>query len=383
MATVLIFIAVLALLVLTHEFGHFIVARICGVRVYEFGFGFAPCLASYAKINGRWHWRVGKIRDDEAEGTVYTVNLLPLGGFVRLKGENINDTGANDKDSFQNKPAMARVGIIVAGVVMNVLLAWVMLSIIFMVGMPEPVPSAKDIPAKVSHYIQVLGVQTGSAADEAKIVDGDEIIGVDGLTSPSTDEFKNYIKTKAATDVYLNVRRGSNVEKIKVTPKLDATSKQALIGVGIVDIVVNKYNFFSALGHGFTTALDYMRQILYGFWQLIHSAFGGPSVEGEVAGPVGVAVMTGRAARLGFLYLVHFSAVLSLNLAILNVLPVPALDGGRLLFIVINSLKKKPVAAHIEHMVHNISFLLLIILILGVTAKDLYVLISPWLHRVF
>lgn len=387
MYTILVFLAVLVVLVLTHEFGHFIVARLSGMRVYEFGFGFPPRLGGLAKINGKWRFFGPKTNWEDPsaatlgagsapEGTIYTLNLLPLGGFVRIKGENGDAPDARDSDSFSSKKNGRKFAVLVAGVVMNVLTAFVLLSGAYMYGVPESVSSsvAKNVP---NHHVQILEVTTGSAGAAAGMMPGDQVFVIGDQVNPTTDEFRAYVQAHGTDLIPLTIQRRGKEVRVAVRPIMSATEKRPIIGVAIADVAVRKLGFFEAIAQGAKTTGVFIREIIFGLGKLVASLFGGPSVAGEVAGPVGVAVMTGQAARLGLVYLAQFAAVLSLNLAVLNVLPIPALDGGRLFFVIINAFKKKPVSARIEQIIHSVTFALLILLVVVITVKDIGGLLGP------
>lgn len=383
MYTLLVFLGVLVVLVIAHEFGHFIVARRSGMRVYEFGFGFPPKIANLAKINGKWRLGGPRMDVENAEGTVYTLNLLPLGGFVRIKGENNADPSALDSDSFSSKKTSRKIGVLLAGVGMNVVVAALLLSGTYMVGVPEAV-SPEAALQNANHYVQVLEVVSGGAGEMAGLLPGDQVIGVGEIVSPNTEQFRDYVQAHQTEQIVFAVKRGDQNVSVSVTPVIDAVEGRALVGVAIADVVIKKFGFFAAVFEGVKTTGFYGKEIIFGLGKLVASIFGGPSVDGGVSGPVGVAVMTGQAARMGLVYLAQFAAILSLNLAVLNVLPIPALDGGRLLFVIINAIKRKPVSPKLEQIVHSVTFMLLILLVVVITAKDIGGLLPPlgtWFHK--
>ena len=352
MGTILLFIVVLSLLVFVHELGHFLVAKKMGMKVEEFGFGFPPKL-------------FGITRGD----TTYSINWIPLGGFVRIKGESGENRG--DTDSFASKKAWKRFCVLAAGVVMNLFLAIVLFSIGFMVGLPTMIDENLSASATVKERVlTVATVVKDSAAAQAGIQDGDTINFIDGQTFPSAEAARTYLLEKGPSGVTLEVKGQDDAVR---TEKLTSTQIDGknLLGVGLIETGLVSYSFFPAIGHGIMTTVDFTRQIFQAFGGMFMSLINGHGPGVELSGPVGIAVLTGRVAAMGFIYLLQFTALLSINLAVLNVLPFPALDGGRILFLIIEKLRGRPVSQKIEAMVHNFGFGLLMLLVVFVTYKDI------------
>jgi regulator of sigma E protease len=181
---------------------------------------------------------------------------------------------------------------------------------------------------------------------------------------------QQYVSEHATEKIPLTVSRNGETITKELQPVVLEDSKTAGFGVGIVELGVVRYPWYKALGEGFITTFVFLKEILVGFYALIKGLVSGAGVGAGVAGPVGVAKMTGQVARLGFIYLMQFTALLSLNLAVLNILPIPALDGGRLLFVIIGKIIRRPVTPKIEQITHAIGFVLLMILVVLVTARD-------------
>lgn len=351
MLTFLIFIAVLAVLVLSHEFGHFIAARKSGMKVYEFGFGFPPKLFSIKKGE-----------------TIYSVNLIPLGGFVKIKGENGEETGP---DSFADQKTWKKAITLFAGVGMNVVLAFVLLSIGFMRGLPQVVD---NLPAGVSikdRRLEIMEVMSGKPADQAGLEPGDAIIGLDDLKNPGIKTMQDYVDSRKDRDILVVVKRGERILEQKIHPFVYADTGKGGLGVGLVEVGLVSYPLHKAIYFGLLMTGSYLKEITFSFYYLIAGLFAGQPAGEALSGPVGIAVMTGHIARLGFSYLLNFIALLSLNLAIINILPIPALDGGRLLFLLIGAIKRKPVAQKYEQIAHGVGFALLMFLVTVITIKDL------------
>ncbi|MBI4592331.1 RIP metalloprotease RseP [Candidatus Uhrbacteria bacterium] len=353
METLLLFILVLSLLVFVHEFGHFIVAKKMGMKVEEFGFGFPPRL---------WGVRRGE--------TVYSINWIPLGGFVKIKGE--SGEHSHDSDSFASKPAWKRFVVLIAGVAMNLVLAAVLFSIGYMVGLPSIIDESLPSSARIeSQEITVMQVVEGSPAAEAGVVSGDVIESLDGKVVTSDVEARDYFAQYAAegVDVLVNKSDGSYATYTLTSEYLESIDT---IGVGIAFVSTGfvSYPFFQAIGQGVFTTYQFTVEILKAFGGLIRDLVVSQEVAVDLSGPVGIAVMTGQVAAMGLIYLLQFTAVLSINLAIINVLPFPALDGGRILFLAIEKLRGRAVNQKLEVAVHNLGFMLLMVLVVLVTYKD-------------
>lgn len=379
MLTLIIFILVLAVLVLSHEFGHFIVARKCGIKVDEFGFGFPPRLVGIRRITystgkKRWHlvWGSRAIEHEihdtgSLPGTLYSINWLPLGGFVRIKGE--DGENVNDADSFSSHPIWQRMLVVAAGVVFNVALAAILLSTGYLLGAPSSGGSIDSAYIK-NVKVHVLQVLPESPAARAGFEAGDIIDKVDGQIATRLTQVQDLFGAKPGQMVTVSVIRGNAVLEKNVVPLFNSSTNRAQIGVGIAEVGVVQFPWYLAIYHGVIDTGLYLAQIILAFYYLIVGLFAGASVAG-VSGPIGVAVMTGEAARLGLGYLIQFMAMLSLNLAVLNILPIPALDGGRLFFLILNKVLRRPVPQNFEKIVHALGFILLLILVLAVSIKDL------------
>lgn len=371
LVTISIFIVVLAILVLSHEFGHFIVARKNGITVEEFGFGFPPRLVGLQRVesdSGR-HWQIIWHKKQLAEtvshhtGTLYSINLIPLGGFVRIKGENAVDEDAHERDSFATKKTWQKALVLVAGVVMNIVLAAILLSIGYMIGMPSV---GDNGPGK----LEVLQVIDGKPAATAGIQVGDAILKVDALDSPTIAQFQQYVNDHKNDELSVTVEHAGQQTIKKIRPAVYADTGKSGIGVALATVGTIRYPWYRAIIEGCRSTGEYLVLIVLGFWQLLVGLFRGAGVGGAISGPVGVAVMTGEAAKLGLSYLLQFTALLSLNLAVLNILPVPSLDGGRLVFVFVNKLFRRGISPRVEQIIHTVGFVLLMALVVVVTVRD-------------
>ncbi len=387
MITLLIFLAVLSVLVISHEFGHFFTARKNGIKVDEFGFGFPPRVVGIQRLtrtlaDGSFSrsWRViwgGKdstVTSDPSitAGTLYSFNIIPLGGFVKIKGENGGAEGASDPDSFASKKAWQKALVLTAGVMMNILVAWVLLSIGLMIGTPQPTDSMADTSNIRDRHIQIVDVLEGKPAAEAGILAGDRLVSIDAVENPRLSELQAYVDEHRTETITVKVSRGSEIITKEIKPVVYEDTGKGGLGVAITEIGTVRYVWYRAVYEGARETGWYFKQILFGFGSLIKGLFTpGSSAAESVSGPVGVAVMTGQVARLGIIYLMQFTAVLSLNLAVLNILPIPALDGGRLLFVIISKLTRKGRTIKYEQIAHTVGFALLMLLVIVITVKDL------------
>ncbi len=364
--TIIIFVLVLSVLVFVHEFGHFFSARKFGVKADEFGLGFPPrALGVYKDIKGKWRKLLGNKSIEELTGdetpadTVYSLNWLPIGGFVKIKGE--NGDSRDEKDSFGAKPIWKRAIILAAGVFMNIVLAFVLFSLCFMIGAPQSVDTGGKI--------QITEVLKGSPAQVAGVLSGDVVLGADEQIFANVPEVQQYIGAKGSNELALNIKRGGESLIIKITPEIK--EGKAIIGIGLDQLDTVSYPFFQAIWEGLKHTAILLWLIIVAFFGLIRNLFMGIGAGDAVGGPIRIAQMTGEVARFGLVNLLNFTAILSLNLAVINFLPFPALDGGRILFLIIEKIKGKAVKRETEAIIHNLGFMILIALIILVTYKDI------------
>ncbi|MBI4135291.1 RIP metalloprotease RseP [Candidatus Uhrbacteria bacterium] len=371
MLTLLIFLLVLSVLVFVHEFGHFITAKRAGLRVDEFGFGFPPRLVGFQRINGRRKivWGTPKNFDVREGNTLYSINWLPFGGFVRIKGEGGQE--AEDQDSFATRGAGVRVWIIAAGVLMNLVLAVALMSVGYLVGFPQVVEGEISKHARVSdRHIQIMGVLPDGPAGSAGLKSGVRLLSAGGREVKNAEDFKTLVTEALGRSLTIQVERENEKSEFTATPIILEETGAAGIGVAIANVAVVRYPFWLAVPKGAELTIELAGAIVTAVGGLIRDAVIGKPVGADLAGPVGIAVLTGEAARQGFIYLLQFVAVLSINLAILNIIPFPALDGGRILFIILEKLRGRPVGRKVEAWIHGIGFAFLIFLVLAVTVRD-------------
>lgn len=366
--TLITFIIVLGLLVFVHELGHFITAKRAGVKVEEFGFGFPPRIFGFYKDENK-RWKIAHAKTKEAPSTIYSLNWVPLGGFVKIKGE--QGEGAEDPDSFVNKSPGQRVWILSSGVLMNAVLAVVLLAIGFYVGLPQIVDGQDLKGARISESkIQIVEVIDRLPAQKEGVQLGDTLITIDGITFSEIEEIQDYVDDKINQEVTVVLSRDKEKITKTIIPELNPETGRAGLGVALVKTATVSYPWYLAIWQGFLLTLFLFKAIILAFYELFKNLLVSKEVVVDVAGPVGIAVLTGQVARLGIIYILQFTALLSINLAIINFAPFPALDGGRVLFIIIEKIRGKAVDQKIENFAHNLGFALLMFLILIITFRD-------------
>ncbi|PJE50665.1 MAG: hypothetical protein COV29_02935 [Candidatus Yanofskybacteria bacterium CG10_big_fil_rev_8_21_14_0_10_36_16] len=357
MLTAIIFIIVLGILIFVHELGHFLTAKRSGMKVEEFGFGFPP--------------RIWGIKKGE---TMYSINWIPFGGFVKILGEDGEDK--NNPRSFASKPAGVRSKVIVAGVVMNLLLAFVLLTIGNAFGLrvglldEDMASRAKDLK------IQIIEIAKDSPADEAGIVPLDEIfgflIGGEQVRAESIEKTQETINEYAGEELTFLIRKGEEISEVVMTPRIDPPEGQGATGIALAQTGIIKYPWYQVPIKGIESTAIVTINTFVGYGTIIKNLFTTGKAGVELTGPVGIAIITGQATRLGITYLMQFTALISVNLAVLNIIPFPALDGGRLLFIIIEKVRRRPISRNVENIVNTAGFALLILLMLYVTTKDIF-----------
>jgi len=344
--------------VLVHEFGHFIVAKICHVGVEEFGFGFPP------RIFG---WKKGK--------TIYSLNWIPIGGFVKIKGivgaDQDNTADAKANDSFMVKPIWQRFAILFAGVFMNFILCAGLFSIGYTVGFPsllEDVPASAQIKNK---HVAIMEVMPDTPANKADLQAGDIIEKINNQPVDSISDLKNSInQQEEGKNVNLIIdRKEQTIEKTVNITKI-ADNNELGMGVYLTETGTVSFPWYEAIYRGCKQTILLVAMIFAALWDIIYSLITSGQSAVDFSGPIGIAVLTNEMTKLGFIYVLQFTALLSINLAIFNLLPLPALDGGRLLFLIIEKLRGRPTNQKIEAIIHNVGFALLILLVILVTFRD-------------
>ncbi len=353
MITVIIFLIVLAVLIFVHELGHFLVARACGIRVDAFALGFGPKIISK---------KVGE--------TTYALNLIPFGGYVKIFGENPDDESINSPDkarSFVNKAKWQQIIVLVAGILFNFIFAWFLITISFSSGVLASIDSYPEYQNQMhDQHIALTYINPGSPADKAGLKAGDTLVGVNSLL-----ELQNKINNSKDKGIEINYIRDSVPGKVNVVAEKGIVDGKYAIGIAMDNVATLKLPFHKAISEGFRFTLHIIAVTFTGLYDLVSGIWKGTASLSSVSGPVGIVGLVGDAAKLGFTYLIMFTAVISVNLGVLNLVPFPALDGGRVLFVIIEAIIRRPIKPAIANTTNEIGFGLLILLMIVVTYKDI------------
>lgn len=355
---IVVFIIILAILVLVHELGHFIAAKKNGIKVEEFGFGFPPRV---------WGFKKGE--------TLYSINLLPIGGFVKLYGEEYHEEDGTKVDpklknrAFVNKKPWQKAIVIVAGVLMNFALAWVLITYLFTQGVPTPTDN-----------VIVDDVKPGTPAAVAGLKAKDEVISlrVDGREQKvsSTEELIALSKKYGGREVVFNIKRGESRQSVTVVPRKDPPNGEGPLGIVITSYVNKKYPWYEAPFYGLVHSFQITRQIVVELGKVIASFVTGGGAKVDVAGPIGIAQFTGQAIKFGNNAVLELMALLSLNLAVVNILPFPALDGGRLVFVIYEWITRRQVNKKIEQYTNIFGMVVLLSLAALISVNDIVKLLK-------
>lgn len=370
LATVAAFIGVLVVLVLVHELGHFVAAKRSGITVEEFGIGFPPRITSVT-----WH------------GTRYSLNWIPLGGFVKMLGEDgdvevrrLRERGLDDEEieramdgAFNRRPVWIRVAVLLAGVAMNFVLA----AALFGIAFSMPVPYGKG-------PLEVASIQPDSPASQTLEV-GDVITGVDGQTFDRSADLTDYINDRAGTEVVLQVQRDGDALDVTVTPRV-VTEQERASGVGPVGFGYKPAEVgedppiadgpIDAVARGTGFAGTLAMQIPGGLADAVGGLLGLNPNAGDARGPIGIAQETGEVLDSPLFNQLLFVGLLSVNLAVLNVLPFPPLDGGRIAVVLVEAVRRRRLPAEREALIYLTGFAVLIALVILISIKDIQRLIS-------
>lgn len=359
MLTLLFIIIAISILILAHEWGHFFVSRKLGVGVEEFGFGFPPRLISRMK-----------------NGVRYSINLLPFGGFVKIFGE--HGEGDQDRRSFASRPAWQRIAILGAGVGMNLMFAWAVFSIGAGLGVPQVVDPDATVGAGASEEtipVSIIAIMPGSPAEQAGLKIGDQIHEIRtpelSLRIESEDDVRNFIDAYRGEEITLVIQRGETIQEVKTTPRKEAPGGQGPLGIAMARLKIVRSPWYLAPIDGLVILVRSTVAIVGGFAFIVKELVLGHAQSVPVSGPVGIYRYASETQQFGFAYFLQFVGILSVNLAVLNVLPIPALDGGRILFVALEKIKRKKVDPMIENKIHAIGFVVLVLLMVIVTYRDI------------
>lgn len=367
--TVIIFIIVLAVLVFVHELGHFVAAKIFGIRVDEFAIGFPPRIFS---------WTKGE--------TKYSINLIPFGGFVKIHGENYEEDKGEKSEperSFAMAAKWKQVIVLSSGVLMNVFLAWILLSFSFMSGSLRSLGDTDSLKYEknvVEKMVVVVNVLQDSPAQKGGLRFGDRIVSIKTKTSDygttssplTVASIKEIVGSGDGSEIKMTISRAGKLEDLLLSPKkLKPEDSRYAVGIYMDNIGVVKFGFFSSWYESFKLTMVSVKDISVGMAVFLKNAFTLRADFSQVSGPVGMANMVGQAADISLSYFFSFIAFISLNLAVLNFIPFPALDGGRIVFVIIEAIFRIKIKDTVVNVINGLGFILLIALMVFVTYKDI------------
>jgi regulator of sigma E protease len=340
------FLIVLSVLILIHEFGHFIVAKRIGVRVEKFSFGFGPKLFSVKKGE-----------------TEYLISAIPLGGYVKMSGDEPGETLTGDRKEFLSRKISERFNIIFAGPLLNYILAFLIFSVIFMFGSPT---LTTEVGSLLSDY----------PAAKSGILVGDKVTQVDGKDVKYWENMTVLIHNHLEGPVRLKIERSGKPMELQIQPVVrevkdifGKTNRIALLGIAPSQKIENvRYGFIESFGMGFKKLADLTVITYRALWSIVT---GRMSLKESMTGPIGIFIITGKAAQMGFIYLLHLMGLLSASLAIFNLLPLPVLDGGHILFLIIEKLRGRPLSMKSQEVISNAGVAFLILLTVFIFYSDI------------
>lgn len=351
MTTALLVIAILVFLIVVHELGHFIAAKLSGVRVDEFGIGYPPRAFRFIKLGD----------------TEYTLNWIPFGGFVRLFGEE-EEKG---RGSFAEAPRWKQALILIAGVAMNAIAAWGLFAGAYSVGVLHPVENS--VPGA---RLIVTDIVPGSPADAAGIKPADHIVEVKDATGSAEltpEGVLDFVSVRAGKEVsvtFVHVNATSTATLRPAHAVVAAESGRPAIGLGLALVTTEALPVKEAIIEGYYATKGTFALVSQGLWKLVTDAFRGAANLADVVGPVGLVSAVGEAADNGWGYVLSLAAFISVNLVIINLFPIPALDGGRLVVVIIESIMRRSAPRIVVQLVNTVGLALIIMLMVTVTYHD-------------
>ncbi len=360
----LILIAILVVLIVAHEFGHFIAAKLSGVRVEEFGVGYPPRALTLATIRG----------------TEYTLNWLPFGGFVRLleeDGMELDPRAAKRAGSFAAAPRWKQAVILAAGVFCNVLAGWLLFAGALTVGLPAAVA-----PETEGAQLIISGVMPGSPADVGGLRGGDVLLQVSQGGARATldpEGVSTFIGARGGKEISFQIERADVVEEYAVQPAhavIPGDASKPAVGVELAMVAYTKLPFGEALVEAAENTWSSLKSIVVGLGTLIRDAFNAEAKLNTLVGPVGLTSIVGDAAGQGIGQILALAAFISLNLAVINLLPIPALDGGRLVFVGIETIIRRRIPTIVSQILNTVGFLAIVLLMVAITVQDVAKLVG-------
>jgi len=403
MLSIILAIIGLSVLIFFHEFGHFLTAKLFGVSVEEFSFGYPPRICGLVWIKKKigwlkyfWLWICyilkkipqrpqreisrfnffwGKNVPPEAQGkTIYSINWVPFGGLNKLKGE----FGEAEKDSFTGQIWWKKALISVGGPALNIILAILIFSLCLSLGSPR----ALDEPLHGGKILRIIGIQVGwvsgqSPAEKAGLKAGDVILEVDGQIFTQIADIQNYIGQKAGQNVKIKINRRNQIfeKEINVLPAnqvfSDSEETRGVVGIAFANTGIVAYPWYKAILEGTKYTFALIGNFFYGFYLIFKFLFFKQKMLGEFVGPVGIGMMIADVAQIGFIYWLQFIGFLSVAIGVFQIIPFPALDGSRIVLSIVEGIRKRPISQKTEGLWLTIGFYILILLLIIMTFKDL------------
>ncbi|MFH1643141.1 MAG: M50 family metallopeptidase [Patescibacteria group bacterium] len=347
-----IFIILLTLIFLAaiHEFGHFIFAKRSGVVVEEFGIGYPP------RIFGK------KMGD-----TFYSLNWLPFGAFIKIEGE-------ESIDAYKNKTIGQRALMAIGGPMFSWLAGVVLLAIIFLTGTYVAIP---DEIESVDARVQITAVSSGSPAESSGLKAGDIVVALESTLEEKIQinkiiDVQEFIEKNKGKEVIILIERANNISEVSLIPRINVPIGEGSMVVSLTRTTLKKIPFRSVFYEAFANAIMLTKQITLGFIGIFQKIFSGKSLTGvAVVGPIGIGSLANQAIETGIVFYLQFVAIITIHLAIFNLLPIPALDGGKILFLGLEKINKRPLNSNVEEKINSLFFMLLIILMVIIAIKDI------------
>ncbi len=362
--TIILFLIILAVLIFVHELGHFSTAKFFKIRVDEFAIGFPPKIFS---------WKKGE--------TKYSLNAIPAGGYVKIFGENPDEDslmGPDSKRSFVNAKWWKQIIILLSGIFMNLIFAWILISISLNIGIILPIEDKyRDEAKDVSVFI--TSIVKDSPSDKVGLMEGDKIIEIQTEkieeVLPTAENIQKIIADSLGK-IYLKYEREGITKTAVLTAINGLIDGRKAVGISMGEIGTIKFGFPRSLYEGLKLTAIETKEITVGIYTFIYELLSGQNgMLANIAGPVGIAGLVGEASSKGISYLFGFVAMISINLAMLNLIPFPAFDGGRVLFVLIETIIQRKIKPAILNWTNLIGFGLIIILMIFITYKDILRLI--------
>jgi len=359
MLTTLIFLLVLAVLIFVHELGHFLLARWNGIRVDEFKIGFGPRLLSWGKGE-----------------TKYGLNLIPFGGYVKIHGENPDEDSTSGPDkgrSFVNKKPWRQVSVLVAGVTFNFLFAWLIYIVVFTTGVTASTSGFGEYSAYFRDpRIMVTAVTPASPASVAGLKVGDVLtrIGDQKSNTLTVENVQETTDSSGGVALSFDYIREGRPGSVDIVPISGLVSGRNAIGIAMDQVADMRLPVFVAVYEGARYTLIMIKETAVGLYAFFSQLFQGQADMSQISGPIGIAGIVGGAAKMGLTYLLMITAIISINLGVINLIPFPALDGGRVLFVLIEKIIRRRLSPIYANATNTVGFVLLMILMVVVTYKD-------------